>query len=124
MLWFIRLAKSDRQRVERNLERLENLRVTVHDLGYFAVASNSGGHMALEGILEDQLVLGRPKVHEKLKSALIGENNQKVALDAPTRFQRYMNEAEELIKREIGIEQRKLREFGGEELWKSQANKL
>lgn len=111
--WFKQvMAKSDKERIKRNLERLESLRAVVHDLGYFVVSSNSGGYEVLQELLADQLVMGRPKVHEKLTSALVGENNQKIALDAPTRFQRIMREAEELIQHEIGREKKALRELG------------
>lgn len=111
MMWFFKIAKNERERLKRNISRLEELRSIVHDLGYFAIASNSGGYQVLEEIINDNVVRGRPKVYEKLQSALIGENNQKIALDAPTRFHAIMIEAEELIHREIGKEQRSLREL-------------
>lgn len=104
-------AYSDINRTESNISRLERLRSQVHDLGHFAMASNGGGFMVLQQLLEDRLVLGRPKVHEKLKTALIGENNQKIVLDSPMRFQSIMVEAEELIKREIGKEQKALKKL-------------
>jgi len=108
MNWLTRIA-SDETRLARNIDRLEELRKSVHELAYFGVASQSGGHQVLQDLLDHRLVLGRPKVHDKLSEALIGENNQKVALDAPTRFQRIMLEAEDLIGREIAKEQRTLR---------------
>lgn len=108
MNWLIRIA-SDETRLARNIDRLEELRKSVHELAYFVVASQSGGYQVLQGLLDHRLVLGRPKVLDKLKEALIGENNQKVALDAPTRFQRIMLEAEDLIGIEIAKEQRNLR---------------
>lgn len=114
MSWLQRFAKSDIERIKSNIERLDSLRQRVHDLGYFAIASNSGGYQALKDMLGERLVAGRPKVQAKLQEALIGENNQKVVLDAPTRFQGLMIEAEELIQREIGIERRALRELQDE----------
>jgi hypothetical protein len=111
MNWFEKFARSDIERIRDNIQRLESLKSRVHDLGYFAVASNSGGFQALNTLTQEQLVRGRPKVLAKLEEALVGENNQKVALDAPTRFQRIMTEAEELIQTEIGKEQRELREL-------------
>lgn len=108
MNWFQKIAVSDRLRLERNIERLHSLHLAVHDLGYFAIASQSGGYTALQEILDDRLVKGRPFVYEKLKSALVGENNQKLVLDAPTRFQGIMVEAEDLIQREIIQEEREL----------------
>jgi len=111
MNWFEKYARSDIERIKTNIIRLKSLKSKVHDLGYFAIASNSGGFQALGLLLEEQVVQGRPKVLSKLKEALIGENNQKIALDAPTRFQRTMNEAEVLVLGEIGKEQRKLREL-------------
>ena len=113
MSWFQRLALSEQARVERNVHRLESLRSRVHDLGYFAIASNSGGFEVLQQLLDDNVVRGRPYVERKLRSALIGGNNQKVVMDAPTRFQAIMVEAEDLIKREIGKEQRALRKLTG-----------
>jgi len=85
--WLQKLADSDKLRIERNIIRLEDLKVKVHELGFFAAASQSGGYQALVELLEDKLVKGRELVYNKLKSALIGENNSKIALDAPTRFQ-------------------------------------
>ncbi len=108
MNWFLRTA-SDEARISNNIERLEKLRQQVHDLAYFGTASGSGGHVALQRLLDHKVVLGRPLVKEKLKEALIGENNQKIALDAPTRFQRILFEAERLVEFEIGKERKVLR---------------
>ena len=110
MNWFSKIA-SDEERISNNIERLEELRKTVHDLAYFGIASQSGGFKALQGLVENQLIRGRPKVHEKLTSALIGENNQKLVLDAPMTFQRVLFEAEDLINREIKKEKVVLREL-------------
>ena len=110
MNWLIRTS-SDKNRVAHNVERLEELRKIIHELALFVVASQSGGFNVLKDLLSHRLVLGRPKVHQKLQQALIGENNQKVALDAPMRFQRMLFEAEELVKREIGNERRTLRKL-------------
>jgi len=114
MNWLQKVADSDQLRIERNITRLEDLKIKVHELGYFAVASQSGGFQALVELLDDRLVKGRELVHEKLKSALIGENNSKIALDAPTRFQGILVEAESLISSEIVKEKRKLSEFSSE----------
>ena len=110
MTWLVRIA-SDEARIARNIERLENLRKSVHELAYFGVASQSGGFTILQDLLDNRVVLGRPNVLEKLKEALVGENNQKVVLDAPTRFQRILFEAEEIIEREIGKETKTLRKL-------------
>ncbi len=112
MTWLVRIA-SDEARLTRNIERLESLRKSVHELAYYGVASQSGGFTILQNLLDNRVVLGRPIVHNKLKEALIGENNQKVVLDAPTRFQRILLEAEELIEREIGKEKKTLRKLTG-----------
>ncbi|KKM14853.1 hypothetical protein LCGC14_1701920 [marine sediment metagenome] len=109
-----RVAMSDRLRIERNIERLNSLRTAVHNLGFFAIASQSGGYQALQDLLDDRLVKGRPVVFEKLKSALTGENNQKLVLDAPTRVQSILNEVEELVQREIIKEERELRSLLGD----------
>jgi len=111
MNWLLKIANSDKARIESNIERLEALKSRVHDLGYFAVASQSGGYQALLDLLDNRLVKGRDKVYDKLKSALVGENNSKLVLDAPTRFQGIMVEAEELISREIIKEKRELRKL-------------
>lgn len=112
MNWLIRTA-SDEARIAHNIDRLEELRKSVHELAHFGVASQSGGFEVLQKLLDHRLVLGRPKVHKKLQEALIGENNQKVALDAPTRFQRILMEAESLVEQEIGKERRRLRKLIG-----------
>lgn len=114
MSWFQKVSKSDIERIRTNIERLESLRSRVHQLGYFAVASHSGGYNALKDLLEESVVHGRPKVRAKLESALTGENNQKIALDSPSRFQALMFEAEQLIKQEINTENKALREFVNE----------
>ena len=115
MTWVQKFARSDKDRIEDNMKRLESLRSTVHDLGYFAAASNSGGFMVLQDLLDNGIVKGRPKVLSKLDEALIGENNQKIALDNPLGFQEIMKEAEELIIREISKEARALKALEREE---------
>lgn len=111
MNWLLKTA-SDEARIANNIDRLEKLRSQVHDLSYFGTASGSGGYLALQRLLKHKVVLGRPLVEQKLKEALIGENNQKIALDAPTRFQRILFDAERLILVEIGKEKKILRELG------------
>lgn len=110
-MWLNKVAKSDRERIQTNIYRLENLKQRVHDLGYFVFASQSGGYQVLKQMLNEKLVLGREKVHNKLSSALIGENNSKIALDSPASFQKVMNEAELLISDEINKEKRALHEL-------------
>lgn len=114
MGWLTKKAYADRIRVHKNLQRLESLKDKVHELSFFVMSSQSGGFEVLKNLVEDQLVKGRPYVHDKLSEALIGENNQKMALDSPSRFQRIMQEAEELIKREIGKEKLELRKLDKE----------
>ncbi len=109
MSWMRKTADSDIVRIKHNILRLENLKDKVHDLAYFATASQGGGHLVLESLLDDRLVLGRPKVYNKLKEALTGENNQKIALDAPSRFARIMFEAEVLVGSELAKEKKSLR---------------
>lgn len=111
MSWLSKKAINDSLRVERNLSRLEDLRSRIHDLGYYVVSSNSGGFSYLKEVLDESIVVGRPHIKEKLLEALIGENNQKIALDAPLKFQNLMREAEVLIDREIAKEKRKLKEL-------------
>ncbi len=107
--WFIRIA-SDSVRISRNIKRLEELKNTVHELADFCLASQGGSYQMLKELLQHRLVLGRPLIHSKLQEALIGENNQKVALDAPTRFQRILHESEILINSEINKEYKALRQ--------------
>jgi len=115
MSWFKKRASSDIVRIRTNIARLEELKKKIHELGFFALATQTGGFQVLSALLEEKIVLGRPSVLEKLRSALIGENNQKVALDSPKRFQELMREAEELVDREIGKENRDLREILSEQ---------
>ncbi len=112
MNWLLKIADSDKLRIENNISRLEELKIKVHELGYFAIASQSGGYQTLLELLDNRLVKGRDHVYDKLKSALVGENNSKLVLDAPTKFQSIMIEAEGLIEREIAKEKRRLRELG------------
>lgn len=114
MSWLSKIARTEQERIERNINRLEEIRSIIHDLSYFVVASNSGGFQVLNELLGDQVVKSRPRVLTKLESALFGENNQKVALDAPTRFQRIMRESEGLVLNEIGKEKKELRELQNE----------
>ena len=111
MNWLNKIALTDTERITKNILRLEALQEFLHKLAFFVVASNSGGYQSLKTVLEDNLVRGRPKVYNKLKSALMGENNSKIALDSPGNFQKIVFEAEELTKAEIGLEKRKLREL-------------
>lgn len=108
MRWLRKIAISEYRRISKNIARLENLKQVVHDLSYFTVASHSGGFKFLSDILEDSLVKGRPHIEAKLKEALIGENNQKLALDAPMKCQSILRDAEVLIGQEIVKEKRKL----------------
>ena len=113
MNWLARTA-SDESRMMHNIERLEKLKKTIHELAYFGPASQSGSFVVLQDILDNsRLVRGRPTVHMKLKDALLGENNQKVVMDAPTRFQHILLEAETLIDIEIGKDTRALKKLIG-----------
>lgn len=111
MHWFKRIAFTEIERIKTNIARLKQLQSTVHDLAYYVVASNGGGYQVLQELLNDNLVKGRPNVLKKLESALFGENNSKIALDAPMKFQSLMLEAHQLIGREIGKEKQNLREL-------------
>lgn len=108
--WLHKISESDIERINRNILRLEELKHSVHELGYFVFASQGGGYVSLKTILEDKLVRGRPRIWDKLNEAVIGENNQKLALDAPSKFQTIMVEAESLILHEINREKKNLRE--------------
>lgn len=110
MNWFTRIA-SDKSRLMNNIVRLEDLQNKVHDLAWFATASGSGAFTALKRILTNHITLGHPIILAKLKEALIGENNQKIALDAPLRFRNIMFETEVIISREIGKIQSELRKL-------------
>ena len=115
MSWLLKKADSDVVRIKRNIMRLESLRDKIHSAGDLVVASNSGGYVFLQNILKDPLVLGRPPILKKLTEALIGENHQKIALDAPLRFQKIMIEAEDTVMSEIRKEKRKLRDLSPDE---------
>ncbi len=115
MSWMEKVSARDRIRVEKNLRRLAHLKSVVHDLSYFVLSSQSGGLKVLSDLLNDNLVKGREKIFYKLEEAMIGENNQKLALDAPHRFQKIMREAEEIIDVEINDEEKKLRDIIGDQ---------
>lgn len=107
-MW-LKNAWSDKSRLENNIARLEELKRTIHELSFFVVSSQSGGYKMLRDILDNKLVQSRTFVQQKLIEALDGENNQKVALDNPMKFQKIMLEAEALVDREIGKERQELR---------------
>ena len=114
MSWMKKVSARDRIRLEKNLRRLAHLKSVVHDLSYFVMASQSGGLQVLNNLLNDNLVKSREKIRLKLEQAMIGENNQKIALDAPHRFQTIMREAEEIIDVEIAEEKKELQDIIGE----------
>ena len=107
-MW-LKNAWSDKSRIESNIIRLEELKRSIHDLSFFVVSSQSGGYKMLRDLLENKLVQSRTFVKQKLTEALDGENNQKVALDNPMKFQNIMLEAEVLVDKEIGKERQELR---------------
>ncbi len=75
------------------------------------MASQSGGYQLLLDLLNDKLVKGRERVYDKLKSALHGENGSNLVLDAPSRFQSIMVEAEDLVDKEIIKDKKELRKL-------------
>ena len=109
MGWLYKAARSDLERLSDNVERLTALRQKVKELSDFAFASQGGAHEVLEKLLDEQLVQGRKRVHDKLKEALFGENRQRIALDSPHKFNQVMVEALALIDGEIKGEKRKLK---------------
>lgn len=111
MNWFVKIALSDSERIKHNILRLESLKGLIHDLGYYAFASQSGCYKVFTDILKDKLILGRESILKKLNEAYIGENNQKVVIDSPSKFQNIMTEAESLIDIEITKEKSKLRKI-------------
>lgn len=111
-MWLQKLSESERDRITHNIERLQSIMDRVHKLGYFVIASQSGGYNELQKILDESVVRGRPVLWTKLNEANIGENNQKVALDNPLRFQNIMNQATDIIRREIAKENRAFKELG------------
>jgi hypothetical protein len=114
MGWLYKKAETDRERIKDNIKRLEDLSKRVHDLSFFVVASQSGGYEVLKAILDENIVKGHPLIKNKLSEALIGENNQKIALDAPLRFQQIIHDAEKIIKIETSKERTKLSELDSE----------
>lgn len=109
--WLSKLAKTDEERIEFNIDRLEAIRELVHELAYAAPCNPSGSFRTLDKLLKETIVVDREKIYKKLKSALIGPHNQKIVLDAPMKFQKLMLEAEELLKKEILKETKKLKEL-------------
>ena len=110
-MWLNKIAESERDRITHNIERLQSVMDRIHKLGFFVIASQSGGYKELQDILEESIVRGRPVLWTKLNEANIGENHQKVALDNPLRFQSIMEQAEGIIIREIAKEQRAFKDL-------------
>lgn len=107
--WFSKIAKSDKERIQHNIARLEELFSVVHELSHFVFAAQGGAYDVLKQILDDKLVLGRPYLHAKIKSALTGENNQKLVLDSPNTVKQILIEAEDMIASDIAKEKESLR---------------
>ena len=107
--WLSKIAESDKEIVERNIERLNILKTTIHKLSDVVTASGSAGFTALGDLLKDNLVENRPKLKKKLLTAFEGENHSIRALDAPGRVSFILKEAEEMIKREIIKQESELR---------------
>lgn len=106
--WLLKVAHSDKERIHTNISRLRTLKADIHDLALMCVSSQSICHLKLEKLIQHPLVKDRSKVHEKLSTALFGENNQKIALDAPMKFREILLDAEVLVNHEIQQESRKL----------------
>lgn len=108
MNWLKKIGESDKVRVQNNIERLVALRKYVKELGDVGPLCQSAAHSSLEQLLGEKIVQGRPRVSQILSTAVNGENNQKVALDAPMRFRTILYQAADAIDREIEGEKREL----------------
>lgn len=106
--WLKKIADIDQLRIENNIKRLESLGSVLHKLSDFVIASPTNGYKKIKELLDDNLVRDRKHIKEKLLNAFVGENNQKIALDSPTKCHYYILEAEEAVKREIIREKRLL----------------
>jgi len=121
MNWLLKTAKSDADRIRYNIQRLTDLKERIHRLAYIAVSSPRRALDLVNAMSDEQIVKGRDQVAKKINLSIKGENDQYLVLDAPTRFQRLMFEAEVLVKTEIFKEMKNLRELeeasnnGGEE---------
>lgn len=109
MTWWNKVARSDQERIKENIVRLQSLKNSLHDLSLLSLSSHSNAYHILKSLLEDRLVLGREHLYKKLESALTGENSQKLVLDSPWRFKQIISEAETIVDREIGKENKELR---------------
>jgi len=102
---------SDLVRIRSNISRLENLKERLHDLSYFVTASQSGAYHLLQDMIKEKIVLGRPKVLARLRQADLGENDQKIALDAPGKFAQIIRDVEKLVDMEIQKEQKEFKKL-------------
>jgi len=121
MSWFTQAKltgeeTSERDRIARNIKRLEDLKSYVHNLGHLALSSQVKAYRVLFEMLRTNLVTGRRPVYQKLREAFIGDHRQKVALDGPRRFRKVMHEAEAMIENEIIAEIRHLQSIGDDDL--------
>lgn len=110
MHWLLKIARTERERIQNNIIRLENLLSDVHRLGDYIIATQSGGFAVLQELLELPLVKGRPHIEKKMQEAL-GNEHQKLPLDNPQKSKQKLREAEELIKIELNRERKKFKEF-------------
>mgnify|MGYP001561310188 CR=1 FL=1 len=111
MHWLFKQSESDIERIEHNIARWLSLRDYVHNLGDFVFASQSGGYNCLLKLLDNNLIKSNDNIHKHLHAALVGANNQKVALDSPWKFQYLMRETEKLIEKEIALSNREIRKI-------------
>lgn len=108
--WFSKFSEhlSDKKTIERNKKRLENLKQYLFDLSRVCYMSQGNSFYKIKDLLEEPIVKGRKKIYEKIKSALIGENNQKLVMDSPFEVEKLLREAIELVDKELGKETKDL----------------
>lgn len=104
-MWFVK-ALTERARKLRNIDRLQDLYQYLKELKDMSPSCQSCAFDVISQLKDLNLVKGRPKLKEKIQEAYMGENNQKVALDAPIRFSRLIQEAMDIVKYEIASENR------------------
>jgi len=108
MVQWLKKSDSDIPRLERDIERLSDLKDKLHYLAKFAPLSQSGAFKIISELVDEQVVKGMPRVRQLLQDAHIGEHHQKIALDAPQRFSSLIELAEEYTEREISAKIREL----------------
>lgn len=118
MSWLKR-AKDDVEISEDNVSRLQELKTQIRRVANLVMGNPRQGYEALLLLSEMNVLKGRDPIQTVVKSAISGENHQKLALDNPLKVRSILQQAETMVDLAIVKEQKRLQEEQKEqEKWK------